>query len=150
MNYWRTSFCLFVYGFLSRLVAPIAWFACLFMIHLVSILFRILPILHMMSAMEFFLGGVLRMTCLGWTDTGPGAVNFIIEHAEIDFIFIQDKKVKEVSSRKFTYPQKLINCMFFFHTILHMKAANISKSKCFEQLLNPDCRTASKLKGQNR
>jgi long-chain acyl-CoA synthetase len=29
-------------------------------------------------------------------DTGPGAVNFIIDHAEIDFVFVQDKKVKEV------------------------------------------------------
>lgn len=29
-------------------------------------------------------------------DAGPGAVNFIIDHAEIDFVFIQDKKVSEV------------------------------------------------------
>lgn len=30
-------------------------------------------------------------------DAGAGAVNFIIDHAEIDFVFIQDKKVKEVT-----------------------------------------------------
>ena len=29
-------------------------------------------------------------------EAGSGAVNFIIDHAEIDFIFVQDKKVKEV------------------------------------------------------
>jgi len=29
-------------------------------------------------------------------DAGPRAVNFIIDHAEIDFVFVQDKKVKEV------------------------------------------------------
>ena len=29
-------------------------------------------------------------------DAGPGAVNFILDHAEVDFVFVQDKKVKEV------------------------------------------------------
>ena len=29
-------------------------------------------------------------------DAGPLAVNYIIDHAEIDFVFVQDKKVKEV------------------------------------------------------
>lgn len=28
---------------------------------------------------------------------GPGAVNYIIDHAEIKFVFVQDKKAKEVS-----------------------------------------------------
>lgn len=28
--------------------------------------------------------------------TGAGAVDFIIDHAEIDVIFVQDKKIKEV------------------------------------------------------
>ncbi|KHN28996.1 Long chain acyl-CoA synthetase 1 [Glycine soja] len=27
---------------------------------------------------------------------GPGAANFIIDHAEVDFVFIEDKKVKEL------------------------------------------------------
>ncbi|KAE9611870.1 putative long-chain-fatty-acid--CoA ligase [Lupinus albus] len=35
--------------------------------------------------------------CVPLYDTlGPGAVNFIIDHAELDFVFVQDKKVKEV------------------------------------------------------
>ncbi|KAK7278157.1 hypothetical protein RJT34_23182 [Clitoria ternatea] len=35
--------------------------------------------------------------CVPLYDTlGPGAVNFIIDHAEIDFVFVQDKKVKEL------------------------------------------------------
>jgi hypothetical protein len=28
--------------------------------------------------------------------TGAGAVDYIIDHAEIDVVFIQDKKIKEV------------------------------------------------------
>ncbi|KAG5061837.1 hypothetical protein JHK85_003020 [Glycine max] len=35
--------------------------------------------------------------CVPLYDTlGPGAVNFIIDHAEVDFVFVQDKKVKEL------------------------------------------------------
>ncbi|KAK7269590.1 hypothetical protein RIF29_22323 [Crotalaria pallida] len=35
--------------------------------------------------------------CVPLYDTlGPGAVNFIIDHAEVDFVFVQDKKIKEV------------------------------------------------------
>ncbi|KAJ1397932.1 AMP-dependent synthetase/ligase [Sesbania bispinosa] len=35
--------------------------------------------------------------CVPLYDTlGPGAVNFIIDHAEVDFAFVQDKKVKEL------------------------------------------------------
>lgn len=30
---------------------------------------------------------------------GSGAVNFIIDHAEVDFVFVQDKKVKEVGNK---------------------------------------------------
>ncbi|KAB1199891.1 Long chain acyl-CoA synthetase 1 [Morella rubra] len=29
-------------------------------------------------------------------DAGAGAVNFILDHAEVDFVFVQDKKVKEL------------------------------------------------------
>jgi len=29
--------------------------------------------------------------------TGPGAVNFILEHAEVDYVFVQHNKLKEVS-----------------------------------------------------
>lgn len=49
------------------------------------------------------------LVCVPLYDTlGSGAVNFIISHAEIDFVFVQDKKVM--------------------------------------QLLNPDCKSASRLK----
>lgn len=51
----------------------------------------------------------LSLICVPLYDTlGPGAVNFILDHAEIDFVFVQDKKVKE--------------------------------------LLNPDCRSAQRLR----
>ncbi|KAF2325053.1 hypothetical protein GH714_022469 [Hevea brasiliensis] len=41
--------------------------------------------------------GSQSLVCVPLYDTlGPGAVNFIIEHAEVDFVFIQDKKVKEL------------------------------------------------------
>lgn len=33
-------------------------------------------------------------------DAGSGAVNFILDHAEVDFVFVQDKKVKEVRTQK--------------------------------------------------
>lgn len=33
-------------------------------------------------------------------NAGPGAVNFILNHAEVDFVFVQDKKVKEVRTEK--------------------------------------------------
>ncbi|KAF7818112.1 long chain acyl-CoA synthetase 1 [Senna tora] len=37
------------------------------------------------------------LICVPLYDTlGPGAVNFIIDHAEVDFVFVQDKKVKEL------------------------------------------------------
>ncbi|KOM35344.1 hypothetical protein LR48_Vigan02g149400 [Vigna angularis] len=37
------------------------------------------------------------LICVPLYDTlGPGAVNYIIDHAEIDIVFVQDKKVKEV------------------------------------------------------
>uniref|UniRef100_A0A2N9EK27 PX domain-containing protein n=1 Tax=Fagus sylvatica TaxID=28930 RepID=A0A2N9EK27_FAGSY len=37
------------------------------------------------------------LVCVPLYDTlGPGAVNFILDHAEVDFVFVQDKKVKEI------------------------------------------------------
>lgn len=39
------------------------------------------------------------LICVPLYDTlGPGAINYIIDHAEIDYVFVQDKKVKEVLS----------------------------------------------------
>ncbi|CAI8603685.1 unnamed protein product [Vicia faba] len=46
--------------------------------------------------------------CVPLYDTlGAGAVNFIIDHAEIDFVFIQDKKVKEVLNPRCTSSKRL-------------------------------------------
>ncbi|KAI9082687.1 hypothetical protein K1719_035556 [Acacia pycnantha] len=37
------------------------------------------------------------LVCVPLYDTlGAGAINFIIDHAEVDFVFVQDKKVKEL------------------------------------------------------
>ncbi|PRQ45147.1 putative long-chain-fatty-acid--CoA ligase [Rosa chinensis] len=48
------------------------------------------------------------LTCVPLYDTlGPGAVNFIIDHAEVDFVFVQDKKVKELLSPDCTSTQRL-------------------------------------------
>ncbi|KAK6937241.1 AMP-dependent synthetase/ligase [Dillenia turbinata] len=38
---------------------------------------------------------------------GPGAVNYIIEHAEVDFVFVQDKKVKQLLNPDCTSVQRL-------------------------------------------
>lgn len=38
---------------------------------------------------------------------GPGAVNFILDHAEVDVVFVQDKKVKELLNPECTHTQRL-------------------------------------------
>uniref|UniRef100_A0A7N0ZX83 Long-chain-fatty-acid--CoA ligase n=1 Tax=Kalanchoe fedtschenkoi TaxID=63787 RepID=A0A7N0ZX83_KALFE len=39
------------------------------------------------------------LICVPLYDTlGPGAVNFIIDHAEVDYVFAQDKKLKQILS----------------------------------------------------
>ncbi|KAJ6729341.1 LONG-CHAIN-FATTY-ACID--COA LIGASE [Salix viminalis] len=46
--------------------------------------------------------------CVPLYDTiGPRAVNYIIDHAEIDFVFVQDKKVKELLNPDCTSAQRL-------------------------------------------
>ncbi|KAK8636126.1 hypothetical protein V6N13_004835 [Hibiscus sabdariffa] len=41
--------------------------------------------------------GAHSLVCVPLYDTlGPGAVNYIIDHAEVDFVFVQDIKVKEL------------------------------------------------------
>ncbi|XP_022156999.1 long chain acyl-CoA synthetase 1 isoform X2 [Momordica charantia] len=48
------------------------------------------------------------LICVPLYDTlGHGAVNFIIDHAEIDIVFVQDKKVKELLNPESTYPKRL-------------------------------------------
>ncbi|XP_010270843.1 PREDICTED: long chain acyl-CoA synthetase 1-like isoform X1 [Nelumbo nucifera] len=54
------------------------------------------------------------LICVPLYDTlGPGAVNFIIEHAEIDFVFVQDKKVKELLSPDCKSAQRLKSIICF-------------------------------------
>lgn len=48
------------------------------------------------------------LVCVPLYDTiGPRAVNFIIDHAEIDFVFVQDKKVKELLNPDCASAQRL-------------------------------------------
>ncbi|KAL3827751.1 hypothetical protein ACJIZ3_016553 [Penstemon smallii] len=48
------------------------------------------------------------LICVPLYDTlGPGAVNYIIDHAEIDVVFVQDKKVKELLDPECTHAQRL-------------------------------------------
>ncbi|XP_044502298.1 long chain acyl-CoA synthetase 1-like isoform X2 [Mangifera indica] len=54
------------------------------------------------------------LICVPLYDTlGPGAVNFIIDHAEIDFVFVQDKKVKELLNPACTSAQRLKTIICF-------------------------------------
>ncbi|XP_048336123.2 long chain acyl-CoA synthetase 1 isoform X2 [Ziziphus jujuba] len=49
-----------------------------------------------------------NLICVPLYDTlGPSAVNFIIDHAEVDFVFVQDKKVKELLNPDCTSSQRL-------------------------------------------
>ncbi|CAM8927464.1 unnamed protein product [Rhodiola kirilowii] len=48
------------------------------------------------------------LICVPLYDTlGPGAVNFIIDHAEIDYVFVQDKKLKQILSPDCVSAQRL-------------------------------------------
>ncbi|XP_020959572.1 long chain acyl-CoA synthetase 1 isoform X3 [Arachis ipaensis] len=48
------------------------------------------------------------LVCVPFYDTlGPGAVNFIIDHGEVDFAFVQDKKVKELLNPECKSAQRL-------------------------------------------
>lgn len=44
--------------------------------------------------------------------TGAGAVDYIIDHAEIEFVFVQDKKVEQVRSLIYLHGRCFI---FFFY-----------------------------------
>ncbi|GMN52267.1 hypothetical protein TIFTF001_021413 [Ficus carica] len=46
-------------------------------------------------------------------DLGPGAVNFIIDHAEVDYVFVQDKKVKELLNFDCRSSQRLKSVICF-------------------------------------
>ncbi|KAE8660567.1 Long chain acyl-CoA synthetase 1 [Hibiscus syriacus] len=52
--------------------------------------------------------GAHSLVCVPLYDTlGPGAVNYIIDHAEIDFVFVQDTKVKELLNPNCRSTQRL-------------------------------------------
>ncbi|XP_057963561.1 long chain acyl-CoA synthetase 1 [Malania oleifera] len=58
--------------------------------------------------------GAHSLVCVPLYDTlGPRAVNFIIDHAEIDFVIAQDKKVKELLKPDCTSAQRLKSIISF-------------------------------------
>lgn len=64
------------------------------------------------------------LICVPLYDTlGSGAVNYIIEHAEVDFVFVQDKKVKQVLSSDCTSAQRLKSMVSFTTTTEEQNAA---------------------------
>ncbi|XP_050367499.1 long chain acyl-CoA synthetase 1-like isoform X2 [Argentina anserina] len=68
------------------------------------------------------------LICVPLYDTlGPGAVNFIIDHAEVDVVFVQDKKVKELLNPdcKSTERLKVMVCFTSFTDEEKDKAAQI-------------------------
>ncbi|KAH1227149.1 Long chain acyl-CoA synthetase 1 [Glycine max] len=61
--------------------------------------------------------------CVPLYDTlGPGAVNFIIDHAEVDFVFVQDKKVKELLNPE-CKSSKRLKAMVCFTTLTEEEKA---------------------------
>ncbi|GER42815.1 long-chain-fatty-acid CoA ligase [Striga asiatica] len=67
--------------------------------------------------------------CVPLYDTlGPGAVDYILDHAEVDVVFVQDTKVKELQF-------SLRNCTEF-----------LTPKESLLQLLNPECTHARRLK----
>ncbi|KAF8387686.1 hypothetical protein HHK36_026340 [Tetracentron sinense] len=79
------------------------------------------------------------LICVPLYDTlGPGAVSFIIDHAEIDYVFVQDKKVKELLNSDCRSAQrlKLIVCFTSLTKEERDKAANIGiKSNPWNEFL---------------
>ncbi|KAI4301538.1 hypothetical protein L6164_034806 [Bauhinia variegata] len=80
------------------------------------------------------------LLCVPLYDTlGPGAVNFIIDHAEIDFVFVQDKKVKELLNPDCKSAQRL-KAMVCFTSLTEeekAKAASIGiKSFSWDEFLS--------------
>ncbi|KAJ8748643.1 hypothetical protein K2173_008088 [Erythroxylum novogranatense] len=54
------------------------------------------------------------LVCVPLYDTlGPGAVNFIVNHAEIDYVFVQDKKAKEILNPECASAQRIKTMVSF-------------------------------------
>ncbi|XP_022757814.1 long chain acyl-CoA synthetase 1-like isoform X2 [Durio zibethinus] len=67
------------------------------------------------------------LVCVPLYDTlGPGAVNFIIDHAEVDFVFVQDIKVKELLNPNCKSTQRL-KAMVCFTSLTEEDSANASQ-----------------------
>lgn len=73
-------------------------------------------------------------------DAGPGAVNFIINHAEIDFIFVQDKKFKQVQINNLALSTLWPDCEIIRFWL---------DEQFVLQLLSPECVSAQRLKSEN-
>ncbi|KAI4349769.1 hypothetical protein L6164_010326 [Bauhinia variegata] len=80
-----------------------------------------------------------NLRCVPLYDTlGPGAVNFIIDHAEIDFVFVQDKKAKQILNPDCKSAQRLkaIVCFTSLTEEEKAKAASIGiKSFSWDEFL---------------
>lgn len=64
------------------------------------------------------------LLCVPLYDTlGSGAVDYIIEHAEIDIVFVQDKKAKEILSSECRSTQRLKSMVSFTSMTIEQKAA---------------------------
>ncbi|PIN15559.1 Long-chain acyl-CoA synthetases (AMP-forming) [Handroanthus impetiginosus] len=73
------------------------------------------------------------LICVPLYDTlGPGAVNYILDHAEIDVVFVQDKKMKELLNPDCTHARrlKLIVCFTSLTEEQQDKAASIGVKTC--------------------
>jgi hypothetical protein len=69
---------------------------------------------------------------------GAGAIDYIIDHAEIDVVFIQDKKIKEVKPNSLSELDTFrISSEFRFDSISYL------------QILSPNCISATRLKGKH-
>ncbi|KAL3648132.1 Long-chain-fatty-acid--CoA ligase 2 (Long-chain acyl-CoA synthetase 2) (Fatty acid activator 2) [Castilleja foliolosa] len=74
------------------------------------------------------------LICVPLYDTlGPGAVNYILDHAEIDVVFVQDKKVKELLNPECSHAQRLkqIICFTSLTEEQQEKAATIGIEKTY-------------------
>ncbi|KAK4558223.1 hypothetical protein RGQ29_007832 [Quercus rubra] len=89
------------------------------------------------------------LVCVPLYDTlGPGAVNFILDHAEVDFVFVQDKKVKELLNPDCKSAQRL-KIMVCFTSLTEEeknKAAEIRiKPHSWNEFLNMGKETPSEI-----
>lgn len=79
---------------------------------------------------------------------GPGAVNFILDHAEVDVVFVQDKKFKELLNPECTHTQrlKLIVCFTSMKEEEKEKAESMGiKSYSWSEFLHMGSKVPSEL-----